>query len=154
MAIVATRVEAAKLCEVSEKALGNWKLQLGFPHREDGQYDVEAILQWREAVQEQRRATNAEVEELGLRRERAKTRREELRNESEELGMALRRGELLPRALVTDVLRILMTRVQEASNALQRVGDFAAVKIITEQLAEARKQIDEHLARANRDASK
>ena len=46
MAIVKTRIEAAKQLGITPTCLGLWKREAGFPDSSEG-YDVAAILEWR-----------------------------------------------------------------------------------------------------------
>ena len=108
MAIIGTRKDAAKLLGVTEKALGNWKHEEGFPDCSLG-YDVDAIKAWREEWN--RKGSGASDFDRQQRRELMAKRIESqtLKNYNENLDRLEREKQLLKREVVEQFIAGLLS---------------------------------------------
>jgi len=154
MPIVKTRKEAAEVLGVDERSIGNWKLEDGFPSRDDGQYDTDKIVAWRAATKQQRSKVTEFSEQVSLKTKATRLQILELKRQTDEMELELRRGNLMPRELVRELLSILTGRIRDASASLTRQGNIQAAKVIADQLSVAEKQINDRLDRAIRESSK
>lgn len=154
MPIVKTRKEAADILEVSIKSIGDWKNETGFPHRDDDQYDTDAIAAWRDAKNQQRTKTTALTEQVSLKTKATKLQILEIKRRADEMELERKLGNLLSRELVKELLTILAGRIRDASTNLMRQGNTAAAKAISDQLAVAEKQIHDRIERAMRESQK
>lgn len=154
MPIVATRPEAAEILVVSVKTIGDWKNEPGFPHRDDNQYDTDAIAAWREATKQQRTKSTQQTEQVNLLTKATRLKILEVKRQSDEMDLELKRGNLMPRELVQQVLGILTTNIKGAINNLQRAGDAPAAQMVLDSLERAKKQINDCIDKAAGDSAK
>ena len=153
MPIVATRAEAAGILSVTVKTIGDWKNQDGFPVREDGQYDTDAIAAWRAAVKAGADGVGTQAAQLRLHLQAEKLRIAKLDREAKEMDLLLKKKQLMPRDLVQKVLHVWAHGMRDLAGNLQRAGDHAAARQVADKVDLIRKQIDGVLQDANRDAA-
>lgn len=153
MPVVKTRPEAAAILEVTVKSIGDWKLQPGFPNCDHG-YDTDAIQVWRDATKVTRDKSTALVEQVNLKTKAVKLQILELKRQSDEMELEKARMNLMPRELVKELLAILTGRIRDVTNNLQQSGKMAEAKQIIAQLDLAKRQINDRIDAAIRDAAK
>jgi len=156
MPVVKTLVQAAELCGVSRQTLGLWKKELGYPARDDGEYDTDAILTWRATRDRQIAKEQAAAEDLAEARElrREKIRNMRIKNDNAELESQRRRGAVYPRELVVDVLSIYAAEISGAINHMRSKGHVVAAQALEERLSRAEKKINELIDRTIREFAK
>lgn len=154
MPIVATRPEAAAILEVTEKSIGNWKKEPGFPHRDDGQYDTDAIAAWRAETKSTSERAGTQAAEVRLHTAAEKLRIARIDRESKEIDLELKRGELMPRKLVLEILGLISGNIRGAISTLQREGSVKQAQVVLDALDMAKKQINDRLNEATRNAPK
>lgn len=154
MPIVATRPEAAAILDVTEKSIGNWKKEPGFPYRDDGQYDTDAIAEWRAATKSTNERAGAQAAEVRLHTAAEKLRIARIDRESKEIDLELKRGELMPRKLVLEILGLISGNIRGAIGALQRDGAVKQAQVVLDALDMAKKQINDRITEAARNSAK
>lgn len=154
MPIVATRPEAAAILEVSVKTIGDWKKETGFPTRDDSQYDTDAIAAWRATVKATSERAGTQAAEVRLHTAAEKLRIARIDRESKEIDLELKRGELMPRKLVLEILGLISGNIRGAIGALQRDGAVKQAQVVLDALDMAKKQINDRITEAARNSAK
>ena len=95
--VVKTRKEAAAALEITERALGDWKKQPGFPDSSKG-YDLDKIKVWREEHQRKGSAKDDTLIELNRQIKEEQLEALKLKRRSVLLEIDEAEGKLLPRA--------------------------------------------------------
>lgn len=145
--IVSTRKELAELFDVTEKAIGNWKLLPGCPGEiEGGGYNLDDWIAWRESeglkgseTQTHREAKRVEKEDVQIRRELIKLRREELELDKEE-------GKLLPREVIHDGLGEMASIIRGGVADLRQRGYGEAADIVEDMVSQFVKALRERFS--------
>jgi phage terminase Nu1 subunit (DNA packaging protein) len=153
MPIVATRPEAAAILEVTVKTIGDWKKEPGFPHRDDGQYDTDAIAAWRATAKATSERAGTQATELRLHLAAEKLRIARVDRESKELDLQLKKKMLMPRETVLKCLSAWATGMRELAGNLQRAGDQAAARQVADKVELIKKQVHGYFEDAIRDAT-
>lgn len=151
MPLVKTRVEAAKICKVSQQTLGKWKKETGYPCQGD-EYDTDAILAWRATRDRQIAAAEDLAEARELRREKIRNMR--IKNDNAELESQRKRGAVYPRELVVDVLSIYASEICGAIAQMRKKGQIVAAQTLEERISRAEKKINDLIDRAIREFAK
>ena len=95
--LIKTRKEAAAALEITERALGDWKKQPGFPDSSKG-YDLDKIKAWREEHQRKGSAKDDSLIELNRQIKEEQLEALRLKKREKLLELDETEGKLLPRA--------------------------------------------------------
>ena len=151
--VIKSRKEAAAALGITERALGYWKNEAGFPDCSKG-HDIEAIKAWRN--QGERKGSEVDQQMAVILKRTRFAKMEEAQNKVLLQKIELERAnrELLPRDVVHDLLMECAAIIRGLGNQLQRSGNLTAARLIDEQMDRFGKTVNDRLRNATRDAGK
>lgn len=158
--IVKTLKQLAAACQRNQRTVEKWKTEPGFPmlppDNPEGQYDTEAILNWRAtrdkvvAREKQTAEDLADARELRNQRIRAL----KIKNDEAEAEVLRKQGKLAPEKTIQELLGTWSHHIKNAIRALRRRGHVNEARTVEEALQKAKKSGDAIIDRAIRESQK
>lgn len=106
--VITERKSAAKALGITERSLGDWKKQPGFPDTSAG-YDIDAIQRWREAHQRKGSVESDQMLVVNKAIKLEKLKETQRKNRLLELEIQEEEGKLLPRHLYEAFIASLLS---------------------------------------------
>ena len=149
MAVVKTRIAAAKALGVSEVTLGTWKKMPGFPDCAEG-YDIDSIRAWIESRDKKGSDSDSQLGAINKAIKLQKLAEIQKKTLILQLTIDERNRDLLPREVVHEVLMEMAGLIRGLGQSLQQSGNIAAAKLIEQQMDRFRQIVQERIGGAKK----